>query len=143
MRNIGGQIFRSQKAYEAYLELEDKQIGEQRKREAESDQRVDEQLKTEKSEAEQLFEVFKDDPVAVHLLKAFLMVHQERRMFDQRVSEADETMYSLEERWSRKAADLRRQAQDAERQAEDEHRRVNDLEDDLSKVKKQIKSQAW
>jgi hypothetical protein len=60
-------------------------------------------------------------------------------MYMERISDADDTMCSMEERWSRKAADLRRQAQEAERRAEEERNRASDLEDDLEKAKKNAK----
>jgi hypothetical protein len=94
-------------------------------------------------EEKELFDIFKDDPIAVHLLKAFLAIRQERSMFECQIEDANSTMYSLEERYSRKAEDLRRQAKYAERRAEEERNRASDLEDDLSKANKKIKSQGW
>ena len=76
-------------------------------------------------------------------MKAFLMVHQERSSFQERIYESDQAAYSLKEQLIRKAEDLRRQAQDAERQAENERSRISDLEDDLSKANKKLKSQSW
>jgi len=45
-------------------------------------------------------------------------------------------MYGMEDRWSRKAADLRRQADEYQRHAEDEKSRLqSDLDDAESKLK--------
>ena len=132
-----------QKSYEDRQEQIVKKDAERFDHEAEAEQRADEQIKLEKTEAEQLFEIFKDDPIAIALMKAFLMVHQERSSFQERIYESDQAAYSLKEQLIRKAEDLRRQAQDAERQAENERSRISDLEDDLSKANKKLKSQSW
>lgn len=91
------------------------------------------------TEERELFNIFKDDPVAINLLKAFLMINQERSMFESQISDANETVYSVEERWSRKAADLRRQADDAQRQAEEERDRVSSLQSDLDNAEDKLK----
>jgi hypothetical protein len=125
---------------------------EERARRAEAELRLDEQWKTqraeedlrnelkrqqEQSEEQALFDAIKDDAIAIYMLKAFVLLRDERSTFEQRLSEADETMYSIEERWSRKAADLRRQADDAQRRADDEKARIqSDLEDAEAKLKK-------
>lgn len=89
------------------------------------------------AEERELFNIFKDDPVAINLLKAFLMISQERSMFESQISDANETVYSVEARWSRRAEDLRRQADDAQRRAEDEKYRLqSDLDDAENKLKK-------
>jgi hypothetical protein len=84
-----------------------------------------------------LFNAIKDDPIAIHMLKAFVLLCDERNAFEQRINEMDEFMFGIEERWSRRAADLRRQAEDIERRAQDEQYRLqSDLDDAESKLKK-------
>jgi hypothetical protein len=122
---------------------------EQRKaeilREEQQQIQYEEKREVEKEEDKQLFEVFKDDPVVIYLLKAFLAIKQERDMFSSQIQDAEETIYSIEERWSRKASDLRRQADDAQRRADDERRRLeDDLSDAESKVNKlQKQERGW
>ena len=98
-----------------------------------------EEKRQEQAEDQELFEAVKDDPVAVHLLKAFLSIRQERSMFEAQVADANNSMYSMDERWSRKAAELRRQADDAQRRAEEERNRASSIEDDLDDAQKKIK----
>jgi hypothetical protein len=112
---------------------------EDSQREQESEHKQEGNLLQEKTEAETLFAIFKDDPVAVNLLKAFLMIRQERTIFEAQLEDANSSLYSMEEHWTRKAADLRRQADAAERRASEEFNRANDLEDDLSKANKKVK----
>lgn len=89
------------------------------------------------AEEEALFNALIKDPVAIHMLKAFVLLRDERSMFEQRIEEMDGEMMSMEDRWSRKASDLRRQADEAERRARDEQSRLqNDLDDAESKLKK-------
>ena len=71
------------------------------------------------------------------MLKAFVFLRDERSTFEQRLQDADETMSSIENRWSNRAEELRRQADDADRRAEDERRRLqDDLDDAEAKLKK-------
>jgi hypothetical protein len=91
----------------------------------------------EKAEELALFDAIKEDAVALNMLKAFVLLRDERSHFEQRLSDADETMYSMENRWSRRAAELRNQAEDAERRAQDEKSRLqSDLDDAEDKLKK-------
>ena len=60
-------------------------------------------------------------------------------MFEAQVADANNSMYSMDERWSRKAAELRRQADDAQRRAEEERNRASSIEDDLDDAQKKIK----
>jgi len=89
-----------------------------------------------------LFNLIKDDEIAVLLIKAFLAIRQERSMFESQVNDANETMYSIENRWLEKAAELRRQADNAERRASEEKYR---LESDLSDAEEKLKKakRAW
>jgi hypothetical protein len=104
-------------------------------------ERVAEQFEAErqrqKSEEQALFDAIKSDAIAVNLLKAFVLLRDERSHFETRLQEADETMYSIEDRWTRKATELRRQADEFQRRAEDErHRLESDLDDAEAKLKK-------
>jgi len=100
-------------------------------------------LREEKQKAEQqyLFDAIKSDPVAIHFLKAFVLLRDERSYFEERLYDADETISSIENRWSHRAEELRRQAADADRRAEDERSRLQsdlyDAEDKLKKAEKQ------
>lgn len=89
------------------------------------------------SEEQALFEVIKNDPIAIHMLKAFILLRDERSAFEQRLEEMGEEMYGMENRWSRKAEELRHQAEYAERRARDEQSRLqSDLDDAEAKLKK-------
>lgn len=88
-----------------------------------------------------LFEAIKNDPIAINMLKAFVLLRDERSEFEMRLAEADETMCSMEDRWSSKAAELRRAADEYQRRAEDEkHRLQSDLDDAEEKLKKAQRS---
>lgn len=100
--------------------------------------RAAEQVVKETEERE-LFNVFKDDPVAINLMKAFLMINQERSTFNARIEDANETMYSMEERWSRRAEELRRQADEAQRRADEERDRASSLQYDLDDAESKLK----
>ena len=126
-------------------EYQEKMAGEQRY--AEQSTRREEEAKSKRAaeqtiretEERELFNVFKDDPVAIQLLKAFMMINQERTTFNSQIEDANESMYSMEEGWSRKAADLRRQADDAQRRAEEERDRVSSLQSDLDDIENKLK----
>lgn len=91
------------------------------------------------SEERILFNLFKDDPVAINLMKAFMMINQERTTFNAQLEDASETMYSIEQRWSHRAEDLRRQAEHAQRMADEERDRVSSLQSDLDDVEGKLK----
>jgi hypothetical protein len=94
------------------------------------------------SEEKALFDAIKNDPIAVHMLKAFVLLRDERSAFEQCIEEMGDEMYGMEDRWSRKASDLRRQAEDAQRRADDDRRRLeSDLDDAEAKLKKA--QQGW
>jgi hypothetical protein len=99
---------------------------------------VDAQREREQTEEQQaLFNAIKGDPIALHLLKAFVLLRDERSTFEYQLENSDSALYNMEERRSRKAADLRRQAEEAERRAEDERYRLqSDLDDAEAKLKK-------
>ena len=109
------------------------------KREEEADARRAAEREQEKSEERELFNLFKDDAVAINLMKAFMMINQERSMFEAQINDANETMYSIEERWTRRAEDLRRQANDAQRRADEERDRVSSLQSDLDDAENKLK----
>lgn len=111
-------------------------------REAEVATKLEAEQAKEQAEEQALFDAIKDDPIAIHMLKAFVLLRDERSTFEQRLYEADETMYSIENRWSRRAEELRRQADEAQRRAEDERARIqSDLDDAEDKLKKAEKAQ--
>lgn len=92
----------------------------------------------EQAEEQAIFDAIKNDPIAIHMLKAFVLLSYERSTFEQRLSEADEAMYSIDNHWSRKAEELRRQADDAQRRADNEKYRLqSDLDDAEAKLKKE------
>lgn len=109
------------------------------KREEEADARHVAEREQEKSEELQLFNVFKDDPVAINLMQAFLLINQERTIFNAQLEDANETMYSIEERWARRAEDLRRQANEAQRRADEERDRASNLQSDLDDAESKLK----
>jgi small-conductance mechanosensitive channel len=65
------------------------------------------------------------------------MILQEQSGFAAQIEDANNSLYFIEERWSREAADLRRRADEAQRRADDEHSRLqSDLDDVETKLKK-------
>lgn len=141
--------------YQAQYAAQQEEQAKESERRDQMDQKVDAEIATrreqetakEQSEEQALFDAIKSDPIAIHLLKAFVLLRDERGHFEQRLYEADESLYSVEDRWSRKAADLRRQADESQRQADESQRRAeeeryrvsslqNDLDDAESKLKK-------
>lgn len=147
--DLGYVLVSAQENLEEFIKLNSEYqeyLGELR-RQVEEDQHLQEivtlsrQLLCEHKETEEkaLFEAFENDPVAIQLLKAFLMIRQERNIFEERISNADDTLCSVEERWSRKAADLRLRADDAERHANEEHERARDLESEKDDIEKRLK----
>lgn len=95
------------------------------------------QKQTERDEEQALFDALKNDSIAIHLLKAFVLLRDERSHFESRLEEADEAMYSIENRWSRRAEQLRDLADNIQRRADDERYRLeNDLSDAESELKK-------
>lgn len=118
-----------------------KRITEEAQMEERVTQRIEEE-KEQKQAAEQaeeaaLLQALRNDPVAIHMLKAFVLLRDERSTFEQRLEEMGEEMYSIENHYSRKAAVLRRQAEDFERKARDEQYRLqSDLEDAEAELKK-------
>lgn len=96
----------------------------------------------EKREEEILLDTLRSDPIAITLLKALVMVHQERSGFTSQIEDANNSLYSMEEHWSRKAVELRRQADEAQRHAEEERYRLqSDLDESQSKLKKAEQAQ--
>lgn len=118
---------RSEKSYRIQLRDENERKREEKKAREDAEQRC-------------LFDALKNDGIALNLLKAFVLLRDERSHFESQLNEADETMSSIEDRWTRKASDLRRQADEAARKAEEERYRLesdlSDVESQLSKVKR-------
>lgn len=119
-----------QAAEDAQLE---EQIGKKIQEEKEK------QMEAEQAEEDALFQALKNDPVAIHMLKAFVLLRDERSTFEQRLDEMGEEMYSIENHYSRKAADLRRQADEAERRAREEQSRLQSLQSDLDDAEAKLK----
>jgi hypothetical protein len=124
---------------------EQERLAKRATEEAQMDNQIEQKIKKEKeeqkaaeqAEEEALLLSIKNDPVAIHMLKAFILLRDERSTFEQHLDELGEEMYSIENHWSRKAADLRRQADEAKRHARDEQSRLqSDLDDAEAKLKK-------
>lgn len=133
--------YTARRAEQAIQREQDEQAAakrEERERKAEIQAELDHQK--EQAEEQALFDLIKSDPIAMHMLKAFVFLRDERSTFEQRLYEADEAMSSMEGFWSNKASELRRQADDAQRRAEDEKSRIqSDLDytkDELRKAEK-------
>ena len=106
-------------------------------RNQEAQARRDLEQQQEQTEEQALFEAIKSDPIALNMLKAFVLLRDERSSFQEQLENADWTIYNMEDRHSRRAAELRRQADEAERRAEDDRRRLqDDLDDAEAKLKK-------
>jgi hypothetical protein len=102
------------------------------------------QQEAERDETQALFAEIKDDPLAVLMIKLYLGIQQERRMYDQLLEEADEALASVRMRNLSNAEDMRRRVVDMERRLEEERSRANDLENDLAKANKaQRANRGW
>ena len=127
--------------------FEQSQQEEQERQARANENEIHTELEHQKEQAEEqaLFDAIKNDPIAIHMLKAFVFLRDERSTFEQRLYEADEAMSSIEGYWSNKASELRRQADQAQRRADDEKSRLqSDLDDAESKlVKEQRKNNGW
>lgn len=95
-------------------------IQDQEVRGAEKAARREQEQAKEKAEEQALFDAIKDDPVALNMLKTFVLIHEERGSFRDQLENADWALYNMEERHARRAEELRRQADEIERRAEDE-----------------------
>jgi hypothetical protein len=107
------------------------------RRDAEAAAQREVETAREKMEEQALFDVIKNDPVVMHLVKAFILVMDERRDFNAQLEGANESAYFMEERYSNRLAELRQQNEAAERNAQYEKDRLqSDLDDAESKLKK-------
>lgn len=127
-------IERENRLIEKALQAADR---EQRKLVGEEKESVEQENVTAVDEA--LWDAIKNDPVAVLLIKAFLVVKITRDSFEERIVNADEQLYTMEEHWSRRAASLRKDAEDADRRAEDERNRISGLEAELDDAERELK----
>ena len=136
-----------QKYVEEYAAMQDEiaKLAEERQASVEAKEARDQERQArqelekqqEQAEEQTLFDAIKNDAVAMNLLKAFVLLRDERSSFEQRLEDADSSLYNMEERHSRRASQLRHQADEAERRAEDERRRLqDDLDDAEAKLKK-------
>lgn len=106
-------------------------------RDQEAQARLELEQQQEQAEAHALFDAIKSDPIVLNMLKAFVLLRDERSSFSQQIENADWALYNMEERHSRRAEELRRQADEVERRAEDERSRLqSDLDDAEAKLKK-------
>jgi len=128
-----------QKEYQEKIAGEQRYAEQNTRREEDANARRAAEQTIRETEERELFNVFKDDPVAINLMKAFLMINQERSTFNAQLEDANETMYSIEERWSHRADDLRHQAEHAQRMADEERDRVSSLQSDLDDAKNKLK----
>jgi hypothetical protein len=137
-----GKFEENQSNYLKGLESRKQDAERQLQREQKAEARAAAELTIRESEERELFNVFKDDPVAINLLKAFLMILQERNLFEAQIEDANNSLYSTENYWSSKAAELRRQADNAQRRAEEEKCQLqSDLDDAEAKLKKAERAQ--
>ncbi len=91
----------------------------------------------EKAEEQILLDAIKNDSVALAFLKAFVMIVQERSGFMAQIEDTNNSLYSMEEYWSGRAAELHRQADNAQRHAEEERNRLQgDLDEAETRLKK-------
>ncbi len=125
--------------YEKRREENAKYFREQQERDRASEQTQEKKSESEKAENERLVVALRSDPVMLSLVETFLLIRQDRAQLEAQVQDAYGHLGSMEERLTRRAADLRERAQEAERMAEEERNRALDLESDLSKAKKKIK----
>lgn len=129
--------------YDNFQKEQEARNAERSQREEERNKQLAEQksqtAQAEKDEVEKLLTVLHSDPVAMNLIKAFIAIRQERSIYEEQISQTNDALYSMEERWSRRTSELRRQAEDADRRAAEEHSRADDLQDDLARVKKKNK----
>ncbi len=129
--------------YEAEQAREFKRKADEAQWEEQIGQKIQEEKEqnkaAEQAEEEALLQALKNDPVAIHMLKAFVLLRDERSTFEQRLDEMGEEMYSIENHYSRKAADLRRQAEEAERRAREEESRLRSLQNDLDDAEEKLK----
>lgn len=104
-----------------------------------------EQEQAERDDTQLLLANLRKDPVAVNLLKAYLSLSQERRIFQEEIEGYDNALYSAEEAYSRRASELRRMADDADRRANDERDRAENLQYDLEDAERKAKqcSRGW
>jgi len=114
-----------------------------RKQQANEDYQRETEIRNELKQAKQmaeeqvLLDELRSDSVAMAMLKALVMIRQERATFEAQLEDANNSLYSMEEHWSRKARELRRQAEETQRHAEDEKYRLqDDLNDKEAKLKK-------
>lgn len=112
---------------------------ENRRQARESEKRIVQAEDQKRSEEQALFESLKSDPVVILLLKAFLLIREERNTFAEQIESADNFAESIERHMSEKLRLAKENADHAYREASDERRRKEDLQDELDKAEKKIK----
>jgi len=128
-----------QKEYQEKIAGEQRYAEQNTRREEDANAKRAAEQTIRETEERELFNVFKDDPVAINLMKVFLMINQERSTFNDQLEDANETMYYIEEKWSHRADDLRRQAEHAQRMADEERDRISSLQSDLDDAENKLK----
>jgi hypothetical protein len=133
------QIGELQASYEALKKVREEEQLRVQEEDSLQEQKTIEAAQRKSDDARLLVDQLDQDPVAIFLLKGFLAIQRERREYLLQIEGANDSLSAMEERYSRKAADLRRQLKDAEQETEDERRRKEDLRDELDKVEKKAK----
>ena len=117
----------------------ERQAEQERKQTERAAADLERQMAEQKQQAEEqtLFDAIKSDPVALSMLKAFVLLRDERSHFESQLEQANDALYFSDERASRQIERLRREADELERRADDERRRLqDDLDDAEAKLKK-------
>jgi hypothetical protein len=92
-----------------------------------------------RSEEQVLFDSVKSDPVAIQLLKAILLIREERITFTEQLENAESWAETSERRMAEKLRLAKEDVDRAHRDADDERRRKEDLQDELDKAEKKAK----
>lgn len=136
--NMATQFAKQTEEHRKYLDDERRRQEEYQAREEQEVNEATTGQEREESEAQALLDALKGDPVAILMLKAYLVIRAERSEFARRVNDMDEAMDCLQDASGRRVDILQRQAKEAKSQAEEERRRADDLQDDLDQAKKAI-----
>jgi hypothetical protein len=111
---------------------------EEAEREAKAWNATRAEQRKEQAEELALLDTIKHDPILLTLLKAMVLIRDERSCFTDQLNGAYESASYMEDRYSQRVADLRRQADDIERRAADEKARLQDELDDAEKKAKKL-----
>lgn len=92
-----------------------------------------------KAEEENLLDSIKYDPIAMLLLKALVLVHQEQSGFMAQIEGVNFAVENDKNRMNERLKNLKQQAEAAQRETEEERCRKEDLQDELDKAEKKAK----